>query len=70
MRMLTVMGIKARPARNTTLMELSSELPAVVLSSLLGLHISRAEKWTKETGSTRVDYAAELSRRQAFRPST
>ncbi|WP_367325862.1 hypothetical protein [Streptomyces sp. HUAS ZL42] len=31
--------------------------------SLLGLHISRAEKWTKEAGSTRADYAAEFSHR-------
>ncbi|MFE2275553.1 hypothetical protein ACFXB4_40850 [Streptomyces lavendulae] len=69
MRKLTALGIQARPARNTTLMELASELPAVVLSRLLGLHINRAEKWTKEAGSTRADYAAELSRRQAFRKS-
>ncbi|MEU0947236.1 hypothetical protein ABZ379_31620 [Streptomyces canus] len=59
------MGIRAPPARNTTLME----LPAVLLSHLLGLHISRAEKWTKKAGSPRVDYAAELSRRQVFRHS-
>jgi hypothetical protein len=65
MRELTALGIKARPARNTTLMDLSAELPAVVLSRLLGLHISRAEKWTKEAGSTRADYAAEFSRRGA-----
>ncbi|MFI9588504.1 hypothetical protein ACIHCQ_43565 [Streptomyces sp. NPDC052236] len=50
-------------------MELSAELPAVVLSRLLGLHINRAEKWTKEAGSTRADYAAELSRRKAARKS-
>ncbi|WP_030896347.1 MULTISPECIES: hypothetical protein [unclassified Streptomyces] len=65
LRKLTALGIKARPARNTTLMDLSAELPAVVLSRLLGLHISRAEKWTKEAGSTRADYAAEFSRRGA-----
>ena len=63
MRKLTNLGIRARPARNTTLMELSAELPAVVLSRLLGLHISRAEKWTKEAGATRAEYAADLSRR-------
>ncbi|MEU2865133.1 hypothetical protein ACIQWL_51280 [Streptomyces mirabilis] len=69
MRKLTALGIRARPARNTTLMELSAELPAVVLSRLLGLHISRAEKWTREAGSTRADYAAELSHRKALRKS-
>jgi hypothetical protein len=65
MRKLTALGIRARPARNATLMELSAELPAIVLSRLLGLHISGAEKWTKEAGATRADYAAELSRRKA-----
>ncbi|MET7621959.1 hypothetical protein [Streptomyces sp. NPDC005408] len=64
MRKLTALGIRARPARNTTLIELSAELPAVVLSRLLGLHINRAEKWTKEAGSARAAYAAELSRRR------
>ncbi|MER7674102.1 hypothetical protein ABTY61_37365 [Kitasatospora sp. NPDC096128] len=44
-------------------MELSAELPAVVLNRLLGLHISAAEKWTKETASTRAAYAAEFARR-------
>ncbi|WP_327434749.1 hypothetical protein [Streptomyces sp. NBC_01236] len=62
---LTAMGIRARPTRNTTLMELSAELPAVVLSRLLGLHISAAEKLAKESASTRAAYAAELSRRKA-----
>jgi hypothetical protein len=50
-------------------MELSAELPAVVLSRLLGLHISGAEMWTKEAGSTRANYAAQLSRRKGFRRS-
>ncbi|WP_405669744.1 hypothetical protein [Streptomyces sp. NBC_01530] len=65
MRKLTAMGVRARPSCNTTLMELSAELPAVVLSRLLGLHISAAEKWAKESASTRAAYAAELSRRKA-----
>ncbi|MEV8597336.1 hypothetical protein [Streptomyces sp. NPDC052012] len=65
MRKLTALGIKARPARNTTLMDLSAELPAVVLSRLLGLHINRAERWTKEVRSARADYAAALSRRSS-----
>ncbi|AEM85953.1 hypothetical protein Strvi_6551 [Streptomyces violaceusniger Tu 4113] len=70
MRKVTALGMRARPARNTTLMELSAELPAIVLSRLLGIHISRAEKWTKEAGSIRAGYAAELSRRKAFRSSS
>lgn len=61
MHRLTGVGIRARPARNTTSMELAAELPAAVLSRLLGLNIDRAEKWTKEAGSTRAEYAAELS---------
>lgn len=40
----------------------------VALSRLLGLHISRAGKWVKEAGSTRADYAAEISRRGTATP--
>ncbi|MER7118115.1 hypothetical protein ACFQL8_12575 [Streptomyces goshikiensis] len=39
---LNRIGIKARAGRNTALMELAGELPAVVLSGLLGIHINTA----------------------------
>lgn len=65
MRHLHAVGVRARPARNTTLMELAAELPAVVLSRLLGLHIGSATNWTQGTTGNRAAYAARLARRSA-----
>lgn len=67
MRRLQVYGIRARPARNTTLMELANQLPAVVISRLLGLHAGTATKWSVEAGNPRADYAAELAARSRRR---
>lgn len=69
MRRLQAYGIRARPARNTTLMDLANQLPAVVISRLLGLHIDTATRWSAEAGNTRADYAAQLVA-QPNRPST
>ncbi|WP_037607575.1 hypothetical protein [Streptacidiphilus rugosus] len=66
---LKPLGIQSRPSRNTTIQELASELPAVVLSKLLGVHITTATRWSRTTGANRTEYAAELSRRRAFRKS-
>lgn len=62
-RRLTGLGITVRPARNTALMELAAELPAVVCSRLLGLHIDAATRWTRMAGAHHAAYAADLSRR-------
>ncbi|WP_405658450.1 hypothetical protein OG379_01550 [Streptomyces sp. NBC_01166] len=61
---LNRIGIRARPGRNTALMELAGELPAVVLSGLLGIHVSTATLWAQETGNTRPGYTAEVARRE------
>lgn len=45
-------------------MELAGELPAVVLSGLLGIHINTATLWAQEAGNTRPGYAAEVARRE------
>jgi hypothetical protein len=66
MRRLKALGIKARPARNTTLMELAAELPDIVLSRLLGIHHSTAARWLRVAGRPDAEYAAELTHRQAF----
>ncbi|WP_331732508.1 hypothetical protein OG592_41850 (plasmid) [Streptomyces avidinii] len=60
---LNQLGIRARPARNTTLMELAAELPAAVISRLLGLSITSAEHWTAEAAAGRIHYAADLAQR-------
>ncbi|MBP0453611.1 hypothetical protein J5Y04_29305 [Kitasatospora sp. RG8] len=38
-------GIDVRPARNTALMTLASDLPAPILSKILGIHINTAVDW-------------------------
>lgn len=58
MRRLQAFDIRGRLARNTTLMELASELPAVVLSRLLGLNIDSATTWNPSATGHRAAYAA------------
>lgn len=67
MHRLHALGIRPRPARNATLRDRAAELPAVVLSKLLGVHISTAVRWSRTSGAPRAEYAAELARREAFR---
>lgn len=60
---LNRIGVRGRAGRNSALMDLASELPAVVLSNLLGIHVETATAWATEAGNTRPDYAAEIARR-------
>jgi hypothetical protein len=64
---MRTLGIRARAARNTTLMDLAAELPAVVLSRLLDLHLRTATRWTAEAGAVAGAYAAELANRATSR---
>ncbi|MBV7243667.1 hypothetical protein [Streptomyces sp. MW-W600-10] len=57
------LGIPTRAGRNTALMDLAGQLPAVVLSRLLGLHVNTATLWSQDAGNTRPGYAAEVARR-------
>jgi hypothetical protein len=57
--------IPPRSSRNTALMELAAELPAKVLSDLLGISIESAVDWTAEAGNTRPRYAAEIAHRHS-----
>ncbi|OHT78143.1 hypothetical protein BKG69_15975 [Mycobacteroides chelonae] len=57
-------GLQGRPARNATLMDLANQLPAVVLSKLLGIHLSTATKWTAEAGQPASDYASAVRGRR------
>ncbi|MFD0337222.1 hypothetical protein ACFVH0_00750 [Streptomyces sp. NPDC127117] len=45
-------------------MEPAGELPAAVLSDLLGIHIGTATLWSQESGNTHPGYAAETARRE------
>jgi hypothetical protein len=53
---------RPRMARNTALVELASELPAVVVSRLLGVHQNTADAW-KRIGVQDNAYAAEVASR-------
>ncbi|MEU8927882.1 hypothetical protein AB0D10_44465 [Kitasatospora sp. NPDC048545] len=56
-------GIHPRAARNTALMDLAAELPAVVVSRLLGFHQNTADTWQREATGSGTEYAADLTRR-------
>ncbi|MEU5690155.1 hypothetical protein AB0G78_39775, partial [Streptomyces venezuelae] len=49
MRRLHRLGIRVKPARNTALLDLVGELPAVVLSRLLGITVQTAAHWTRRS---------------------
>jgi hypothetical protein len=56
-------GVSPQLARNTALIALAEELPAVVLAKLLGFSVKRAVTWNAEAGNTYPGYAAAVSRR-------
>ncbi|WP_433892578.1 hypothetical protein [Streptomyces sp. CA-111067] len=62
-RRLKAIGVPPRLARHASLMDIASELPAVVISRLLGFHQSTGDNWTRESQGFGADYAARLSRR-------
>ncbi|WP_406408372.1 hypothetical protein [Streptomyces sp. NBC_01643] len=66
-RRLHPLGVRPRMARNTALVELASELPAVV-SRLLGVHQNTADAW-KRIGGQDNAYAAEVASRPGLRGS-
>ncbi|NEA49776.1 hypothetical protein [Streptomyces sp. SID10815] len=51
-------GIDTRPARNSALVALSSDLPAPVLASILGLHPNTAVRWAGFAKTSWADYVA------------
>ncbi|MEU1223328.1 hypothetical protein [Streptomyces microflavus] len=60
---LRPLGIQPRMARNSALVELvASELPAVVVSRLLGIHQNTADTWRHISGQDNT-YASEIARR-------
>lgn len=63
MTRLQAFGVRARAGRNTTLMDLAAQVPAVVLSKLLGIGINTATSWTQQA-QIGAAYPAEVARRQ------
>lgn len=62
-------GVSPQLARNTALIALAGELPAVVLAKLLGFSVKRAVTWNAEAGNTYPGYAAAVARRTRSRHS-
>ncbi|GAA1238659.1 MULTISPECIES: hypothetical protein [Streptomyces] len=62
-RQMIALGIRVKAARNAALMTLAAELPAVVFSRLLGLHIDGATRWSQMAGAHQNAYAADFNRR-------
>ncbi len=60
---LRQIGIQAGPSRSTALFQLATELPAVVLARMLGIHISVAVAWQRASSGDWATYAADYSRR-------
>jgi L-alanine-DL-glutamate epimerase-like enolase superfamily enzyme len=63
-RRLNAIGVRIRAARNTTMIDLAADVPAVVLSQLLGLHVRTTTDWVRIAGTPGAGYAADISKRQ------
>ena len=63
---LVRLGIHCRAARNTALLTLARDVPTVVLSDLLGVGISTAERWRQYAGGSWTAYAPA----GGYRPAT
>ncbi|MFC5786841.1 hypothetical protein [Streptomyces aureus] len=61
-RRLKALGIRPRPTRNASLMDLAAELPAFVFSRLLGFCEQTAANWMAESGGDEARYAAHRAR--------
>ncbi|MFF0524405.1 hypothetical protein ACFYTC_37415 [Actinomadura nitritigenes] len=59
-RRLNAHGIDIRAARNTAVLALASDLPAPILSKILGVHINTAVDWVRYAGR---DWSSYLTAR-------
>ncbi len=66
-RRLNAIGIKTRQGRSTALFALTQQVPAGLLSKMLGVHISVAVAWQRASGGDRMGYAADVAARTAIR---
>ena len=59
---LGALGIDARAARRSALIQLATELPAPVLADSLGIKIATATDWVDKSGGAWANYAAATAR--------
>ncbi len=60
---LRELGIHSGQSRSTALFQLATELPAALLSRMLGIHIAVATAWQRASSGDWTNYAADISRR-------
>lgn len=60
---LRQLGINSARSRSAALFQLATELPAAVLTRMLGVHITVAAAWQRASSGDWTNYAAEISRR-------
>ncbi|QQM55137.1 hypothetical protein [Rhodococcus pyridinivorans] len=63
------LGVPPQAARQTTLMDLAGQLPAAVLSALLGIDVRTAQGWAIEAGHRSAYGAVVATRRVSERPA-
>lgn len=61
MRRLNTLSVYAQPSRNSALLQLAAELPAVVIADPLGVHVGTATKGIREASGNWASYVAERS---------
>ena len=60
---LRQIGIHCGQSRSAALFQLATDLPAAILASMLGIHISVAVQWQRASAGDWTAYAADVSRR-------
>ncbi|MFD5030025.1 hypothetical protein ACFWM0_06310 [Streptomyces sp. NPDC058405] len=66
-RRLNMIGVKSGQGRSTALFALAEQVPAGLLSKMLGVHISVAVTWQRASGGDRMGSAADVAARSAIR---
>ncbi len=64
---LRQLGLRPGQSRSTALFQLATDLPAAMLSHMLGIHITVAVAWQRASSGDWTNYAADVSRRQRHR---
>jgi hypothetical protein len=62
-RRLNAIGVKPGRSRSTALFALAEQVPAGLLSKMLGVHISVAVAWQRASGGDWMGYAADVAAR-------
>ncbi len=60
---LRQLGLRPGQSRSTAMFQLATDLPAALLSRMLGIHITVATAWQRAAAGDWTTYAAEVSRR-------